>query len=77
MGTNLLMQDINRCQTVDHRKVHYEAVKFIATYTDYNSNNVYYSVSPQEKRIIFSDLRSNKPIKILTNLHSENIKSVV
>jgi hypothetical protein len=51
-------------------------VKFVGVYADYTVNNVYYTVAPDEKRLIFSDLRSNKPIKILANLHSEDIVAI-
>lgn len=76
MGDYIFIQDINKCRPIFHRKAHYEPIQFIGVYVDYTLNNTFYSVSPEEKRLIISDLRTNKPIKILANLHSEEIIAV-
>lgn len=45
MGTDIVMQDVNKCQTLMQRQVHYESVDYIGAYVDYTVNNVYYTVS--------------------------------
>lgn len=39
-------KDINKVQTILHRKIHFDPVKFVGVYADYTVNNVYYTVAP-------------------------------
>ena len=68
MGSFWIIQDINKCKTVAQRKIHSQEVNYIGHYVDFSENNLYFSVSKNEKRIVFSDLRTNKKVHITNGL---------
>lgn len=43
-------------------------MNYIGHYVDFSENNLYFSVSKNEKRIVFSDLRTNKKVHITNGL---------
>ena len=71
----IILKDINKCAKIAERKIHSQSVNIIGNYVDYTFTNLYYTVSKDEKRIVFSDLRTNKNIKIINGLAS--IKNVL
>ena len=66
----MILKDINKTKLISQRKIHEEGVNFINYYVDYVFHNVFFTASKTEKRIIFSDLRTNKKVKIVNGLPS-------
>lgn len=76
MGTFVLNEDINKCQQIDHRRIHYESIDFLGVSVDYTINNIFYTANSSERRLVLSDLRTNKSIKIIADLQSSNIVDI-
>lgn len=64
----MILKDINKCSRIAQRKIHSQSVDIIGNYVDYSMTNLYFTVSKDERRMVFSDLRTNRNVQIINGL---------
>jgi hypothetical protein len=68
LGTYKLRKDLNKQKIINSNLIHASPVEFINAFVDYIHTNIYYTFCRKERRMSFHDLRTHKPIKIISNL---------